>query len=396
MSSEEDGIKSDRENEKKHYDIMYSTFINETTHKNSNFDEVVKQLNILIHYKPNDTNYHNFLGVILLEQNKPEKAKKEFKKATDILPLPSNKKHHDREKESVYVCLGTKYMDRNHKKFVRKAKNCFEKAIELNPKNQQTHHYLGIMSNRLNEHEKALECFKEVVKLETKEVKESKKEIESNPYYHDTRVELREERSLRVQNINLGYQIKYIGETYNLMKEHKKAIKYFKKAKKKLSDLNPSYKHYTIKNLRDLGDTYNLIKEHKKAEKEFKEAVKISPTNEISLNKLGDQYLRYSNKPIKALECYQKIEKIPLKAMECYREIVKNGNQPIINCLNRKAIECIKKIESDPDYTIRDTKYLKKIKSDLEYENKELDYKTETLINLDISKIIKKKVLRKT
>ena len=109
----------------------------------------------LISENPNVTFLYNLMGVILVEQNKPDEAIEYYEKGIKIDPNFS----------SIYSNLGLLYANKSEH---IKAENFYKKSISLNYKNPEAHNNLGSLYKSLDKFKDAINCYKEAVKIDPK------------------------------------------------------------------------------------------------------------------------------------------------------------------------------------------------------------------------------------
>jgi len=123
-----------------------------------------------------------------------------------------------------------------------------------------------------------------------------------------------------------GFAFANLGNAYNCLGEHRKAIKYYKQGLKIFQETGD--KQGEGNTLIGLGNAYNGLGEHRKAIEYYEEALKISQETgdkqgeENTLIGLGNTYnslVEYN----KAVEYYEQALKISRKAVEFYEQALK-------------------------------------------------------------------------
>ena len=127
----------------------------------------------------------------------------------------------------------------------QKAKDCFEKAIEINPNQSVAFSNLGIIFKELGEDKKAKDCLEKAVEIEP-----------NNPFYHN----------------NLGI-------LYVILLEYQKGISCFEKA----IELKPNF---LMAHLR-LGKTFFKLKKFEESEISFKKLIELKPDYLAAYSNLG-------------------------------------------------------------------------------------------------------------
>ena len=92
------------------------------------------------------------MGTICQELGDDQKAKDYFEKAIEINPTYA----------AAHYNLGVTFKELED---YQKAKECLKKAIEINPNYIKAHNILGIIFHELGEHQKAKDCYKKVIEM---------------------------------------------------------------------------------------------------------------------------------------------------------------------------------------------------------------------------------------
>ena len=164
----------------------------------------------------------------------------------------------------------------------KKARDCYEKAIEINPNYAEAYYNLGVIFGVLGEYQKAKDCFEKAIQL--------------NPGLVNARNNL--------------------GALFNLLGEHQKAIGCFEK----VIEINPNHANAYS----NLGLEFVELGEHQKAKDCFEKAIKINPNhvdtywNSHSLASSVDEALSILKKLYKIDNKHTKA-KITIAALEGFK-----------------------------------------------------------------------------
>lgn len=140
---------------KKDYDSYYK--ISELLVNLGKKDEAIQMLNNLIHNKPDYYNASELLGRLLCEQEN-------FKEAINV--YMNALKYNDKESFELYYNLGIAYTRLND---FQNAKNCYEKAAQINALNYKGYYNLGLISMLYDDLDEAEKYFIEGIKVEDTE-----------------------------------------------------------------------------------------------------------------------------------------------------------------------------------------------------------------------------------
>ncbi|MEW6109635.1 MAG: tetratricopeptide repeat protein [Nitrospirota bacterium] len=337
--------------------------------------------------KPDVAETYYLLGLIYRDQNQHEKALAEFKKAVELKPdyaqahfelglayVKSDKfnradVHFQKVIElnmsdaNDYYRIGLSYsIHGNHEKAII----FFDKALMMKP-TAEIYQSLGSSHNSLRQYEKAVEAYKEAIRLKPdfveaheglgsaysdlqlyeKAIEAYKKVLEFKP--DDEIMEMayeslaliyektgQDEKAIEVYKEiiklipNDAGLYESLGLAYSSLKEYEKAVSIFKEAIKLKPDDAGLY--------HDLGLSFSLQKKHEEAIEAFKIAIKLNPKHDKAYSALGLTYLglRQYEKAIEAFNaaltleanaqdyyllghCYQQSRQWH-KAIEAYKE----------------------------------------------------------------------------
>lgn len=140
---------------KKDYDSYYK--ISELLVNLGKKDEAIQMLNNLIHNKPDYYNASELLGRLLCEQEN-------FKEAINV--YMNALKYNNKESFELYYNLGIAYTRLND---FQNAKNCYEKAAQINALNYKGYYNLGLISMLYDDLDEAEKYFVEGIKVEDTE-----------------------------------------------------------------------------------------------------------------------------------------------------------------------------------------------------------------------------------
>ena len=173
----------------------------------------------------------------------------------------------DPKDADAYHNLGVAY---HHKGEIDKAIPLFEKAIELNPKFSQAYYNLGVAYLKKGIDEKAIPILEKAIKV--------------NPKYSDA-------------YFALGVAYVHLGVVDGTKGNIRKAISLYEKAIK----VNPKYSDAYV----DLGDAYEDKGNLDKAISLYEEAIELDPGNSSAYYDLGDAYGEKGSTE-KKIECLKK------------------------------------------------------------------------------------------
>lgn len=145
----------------------------------------------------------------------------------------------------IFIKLGLKYILLNNKK---RAKECFEHSINLNPSYSDPHSMLGMVHLEQGDYKQAISCFEHSISLDPED---------PNPH-------------------------NYLGNLYYLLNEFDKARQCLEHSiELDLTDYSP---------YNTLGNVYHDLKEFDKAKYCFERSIKLAPQNSIPHNNIGFLY----------------------------------------------------------------------------------------------------------
>ena len=233
-------------------------------------------------------------GNALADQEKHEEAIKCYDKAIEINPKNDN----------AYTNKGISLAKQeNHEEAIK----CYDKAIEINPKNDSTYNSKGISLAKQEKYEEAIKCYDKAIEINLKNY---------NAYYNK-------------------------GNALAKQENHEEAIKCYDKA----IEINPKNDNaYTNK-----GISLAKQENHKEAIKCYDKAIEIKPKNDNAYTNKGISLAKQENHE-EAIKCYDKAIEINLKNYNAYT------NKGILLAEQEKyedAIECYNKaIEINPSIQI--------------------------------------------
>jgi tetratricopeptide (TPR) repeat protein len=185
-------------------------------------------------------------------------AIKSYQRAIEINPVEDN----------VFNNLGIAY--KNLKRY-KEALKSYQRAIEINPENGDALLNLGIVFSNLKQYKKGITYFQKAIEIKPDQI---------------------------IYNI--------MGITYSNLKQYKEAILSFKKAIEIKSDYDEAYDN--------MGNTFVQLKQPERAIESFKKAIEIDSKNDRVYNNLGLTYLKV-NKIDYAFEIFYKGLEISPKQM---------------------------------------------------------------------------------
>ena len=188
----------------------------------SSVEEETKEIEVI-----EDKTYTNYFSLAYnyAEMGEDEKAIASYEKAIEI----------NSKDEKAYYNMGISYSKIGEDE---KAIASYEKAVEINPKIGTAYYNMGISYSKIGEDEKAIASYEKAVEIDPKD----------NSSYCN------------------------IGNCYGRLGRYKKALELYKKA----IEINPQY-HNAYKNM---GLNYEKLEEYEKAIETYKKAIEINPKND--------------------------------------------------------------------------------------------------------------------
>jgi len=224
-----------------------------------------------------------------LQVNYTKSVKKENKEIEEIKD--------EKKTSSDYFSLAYSYAEIDEHK---KAIDLYQKAIEINPENDEAYNNRGVSYDQLGEYKKAINSYEEAIKINPKA---------SNTY-------------------NMGVSYQKLGE-------YKEAINSYEEAIKINSEFDIAYAN--------MGIIYAKLGKYEKAIMSYKKAIEINPKNDIAYTNLFETQI---------------INNIPLSKdlEEKYKVFFKNDKSQFLQYEMLKIIENINN-EIDTDIKIWEEQY---------------------------------------
>ncbi len=256
-------------------------------HLNKNYLEAEKKYKETFHWEEEFWEAYLNLGLLYLKTNKYNEAESILKRALNF-----------NQSDLIYHQLGHCYF---LKQDWQKAREYFQKAEEINPKNQEASWFLGVgllisdSQRATNQFTKAslIKDWEPPLFFQTKEVLENKIQLGKN-----TALEVSKTKNKAYQNNLLGKFFTEIG-FYNL------ALEYSKKA----TNFDPQYRDGWLVQ----GIAYYYLEDYNLALNSFKEAEKLDPMHSktyLWLSKVYDK-LGEENRSKESLEKSKLLEEEP-------------------------------------------------------------------------------------
>ncbi len=299
-------------------DSDFFNSVNREYQKNLSIEEVNKELKILAtdevierakywleNYPKKDAKYAlllNNLAYLHKSKNEIEEAQKFATQALEIYQeiVKLN------PKDDAYINMGKSY---NYKGEYDKALEYFQKAIELNPKNDDAYSGMGVSYYQQKEYDIAIESYQKAIELNPKN--DNGYLIIGGSYYNKEEYDRALEYFQKAIELSPKNDNAYgaMGVYYNNKGEYDKAIEYFQKA----IELNPkSYSTYY-----NIGFAYNNKEEYDSALEYFQKTIELNPKNDSAYIGMGASY-HDKGEYDKALESYQKAIKLNPKNDNAY------------------------------------------------------------------------------
>ena len=195
----------------------------------------------------------------------------------------------------------------NHRKNnLKTAENLYSEILTINPNYVDAHNNLGILFNKLGEHQKAISCYEKAIQIQP-------------------------------NNALINYNL---ANTFAELGQHQKAISCYEKA----IQIQPNY----VDAYNNLGILFNKLREHQKAISCYEKAIQIQPNYVDAYNNLGIVFNKLGEHQ-KAISCYEKAIQIQPQnltskwlCMNTFPVIYKNYEE--INHYNYKFKKNIEKI----------------------------------------------------
>lgn len=207
--------------------------------------------------------YNELLKKSLVE-DKSDESEKDFKEDTRKTDKQVEDTENNRPEDELtawdYLRKGNRAFDEND---YDKAKEYYDKAIELNPEFAKAYYNRGIAYGELKDYDKAIEDNSKAIEFDPKDV---------SAYYNR-------------------------GNAYYNLKRYYKAIEDYSKA----IELNPELAKVYI----NRGNMYSKLKENYKAIKDFNKAIELDPEDTEAYNNRGVAYYELKEYD-KAIENYSK------------------------------------------------------------------------------------------
>ena len=184
---------------------------------------------------PHQAQVHISLGIVYYGTGKIQNAIEEFQRAVELQPLD----------DDAYRWLGRCYMQRDE---MESAKDCFKKAVEIRPGYWTNYNWLGRYYYTCGRYQKAVEQYRRVITIQPDN-------------YH-------------------GYN--NLGGMYNLLGRFEEAAAMHKRA----LEIQPAAAAYS-----NLGTDYFYLGRYEEAIAAYASAIELEPSNDVLYRNLGDAYL---------------------------------------------------------------------------------------------------------
>ena len=204
------------------------------------------------------------------------------------------------------------------KNFLFKAEKSFQEVLKINPGHINSYLNLGSCYVELGKFNKASECFKNVIKLDSKENRAYYELSKLNYSYENFDKSLNYLKKIDENQIKLNFEYCVLyGDIFDKLKKHEEAIKYYDNA----ININDNvgyvhrYKAVSFLKLADQLEDKNFEKDIVKklrleSVKNYYQAIKVDPDQQIAYRMLGWV--------LEDLELYEEAIKILEKCIELY------------------------------------------------------------------------------
>ena len=216
-----------------------------------------------------------------------------------------------------FINLGKKYfLEKNYEK----AKEAYEKAIELDPKDARAYNNLANVYYEEKDYEKAKEAYEKAIELDPNFA--GAYNNLGILYYKEKDYEKAKEAYEKAIELDPNFAIAYfnLANVYDEEKDYEKA----KEAYEKAIELDPKY----AKAYNNLGILYYEEKDYEKAKEAYEKAIELDPNNAIAYNNLANVYDEEKDYE-KAGLIYYSIKEYD-KAIERFEKLIENDKENTI------------------------------------------------------------------